>query len=115
MAMNELRLCRVFRFLAKFFHPGNAASLFGLLYTVPDEDMKAVFLIQREEPENCLKPALPYLVQRLGGSTEEMNQGQITEVTPSLSERSIKPMVRIANQRNAVFHRITLSGGLCLS
>ena len=79
MAVNKLRLCRVFRFLAELFHSGHAFPFFGLLHTVPDEDMETVFLIQREEPENCLKPALPYLVQRLGGGTEEMNQGQITD------------------------------------
>ena len=76
MAVNKLRLCRVFRFLAELFYSGHAFSFFGLLHTVPDEDMETIFLIQREESEYCLKPTLPYLVQGPGG-TEEMNQGQI--------------------------------------
>ena len=78
MPVNELRFCRVFRFLAEFFHSGNATSLFGLLHAVSDENMKTVFLIQRKEPENRLKPALPYPVQGPGGGTEEMEHGQIT-------------------------------------
>ena len=40
--------------------------------------MKPSFLIQRKEPENRLKPALPYPVQGPGGGTEEMEHGQIT-------------------------------------
>ena len=113
MPVNELRFCRVFRFLAEFFHSGNATSLFGLLHAVSDENMKTVFLIQRKEPENRLKPALPYPVQGPGGGTEEMEHGQITvrlqgEVTDhgshsELIGTSISPMVRITNQRNAAF------------
>ncbi len=78
MPVDELRLCRIFRFLAEFFHSGNATPLFGLLHTVSNKNMKPSFLIQRKEPENRLKPALPYPVQGPGGGTEEMEHGQIT-------------------------------------
>ncbi len=107
MPVDELRLCRVFRFLAEFFHSGNTPSFSGLLYAVSDKDMKSTFLIQRKEPENCLKPALSYPAQGPGGDTEKMEHGQITVRFESkvTDDGSHSEFIRMEHQPHSKNHK----------
>lgn len=47
ISMYEFRFCRIFRFLEQFFYPWHASTFLGLLYHVPDKDMKVSLFIKR--------------------------------------------------------------------
>lgn len=111
MAIDVFRFSRVFRFLEQFSHSRHTTAFLKLFYFISHKDMKISFRVNERVLFDIQKPTFT----DIGRSPEKIQYGiitsrlkarsRITEVTPSLSERSISPMVIAINYLKAALRK----------